>query len=128
MSKLLVIAEKDLKLPFIKEKYHFIKLRQKGDVDHMMEVFEMQDTHRIVSLREKIERFNPKSIVVIGKLKDYRWLATIVCRIFGQFNSWMGQYDSTYGKTSLKINGKDVEILAFDNLEDWKVYYEVLTQ
>lgn len=124
MGKLLVVAENNMKLPFLKEKYHFIKLRKKGDVDHMLEVFEMQDTQRLISLKEKIEKFNPKSIVVIGKLKDYRFLATIVCRIFGQYNSWIGQFNQSYGETTLKINGDDVQILAFDTLEDWRKYYE----
>lgn len=120
MSRLLVVSENNVKLPFVKEKYDFIKLRRKGDMDHMMEVFEYQDTHRIVSTREKIEKLNPSRIVVLGKLKDYRWLATVICRIFGHFNSWIDQFDSKSGKTTIKINGEDVELLAFDNAEDWR--------
>lgn len=124
MSRLLVVAENNVKLPFVKEKYDFIKLRRKGDMDHMMEVFEYQDTQRIISTREKIEKMNPSRIVVIGKLKDYRWLATIICRVFGHFNSWIDQFESKHGQTKIKINGEAVELLAFDSVADWRAFYE----
>lgn len=124
MGRLLVIAENDLRLPFVKEKFDFIKLRRKGDLNHMMEVFEMQDTYRIVALKEKIEKMNPERIVVIGKLKDYRWLATVVCRACGNFHSWISDHMNSYGTTHLKIKGEDVKLLAFDSLKDWRAYYE----
>lgn len=128
MGRLLVIAENNIKMPFLKERYDFIKLRRKGDVGHMMEVFEFQDSYRIISTKDKIEKMKPERIVVVGKLKDYRWLAQVICRVFGQWSSLVEQFKDPYGKTSVQINGKEVELLAFDNVDDWRKYYEKRTQ
>lgn len=128
MGRLLVIAEHDLKLGFLKEKYDFMKLRKKGDGDHMLKVFEEEDTYRIITLKERIEKLMPDRIVVIGELKDYRWLATVVCRACGNFNSWVADHGNAYGSTHLDIKGEKISLKAFDSLKDWRAYYEIKSE
>ena len=91
MLNLLIIGDGPCDLPFVKEDYKYIDLRDDDRCNNLMDVFEKENPERIKELREEIQRLDPERIVVLGELEGYRWLGTIVCRCFGQFNSWLGQ-------------------------------------
>ena len=89
-----------------------------------MDIYETLHPEMISELRADIESKDFDSILVVGASAGYRWNATIVTRIFGQFNSWLGQYSNPFGKTVIKVKGKDVPLLAIDKLEDWAMANE----
>ena len=124
MLNLLIIGDGPCDLPFVKEDYKYIDLRDDDRSNNLMDVFEKENPERSKELREEIQRLAPEKIVVLGELEGYRWLGTIVCRCFGQFNSWLGQYENDYGKTVLKINDREVPLLAMNSVDEWRMYYE----
>ncbi|CAM3585468.1 hypothetical protein ERUR111494_01395 [Erysipelothrix urinaevulpis] len=128
MRKLLVIADGPLDLSFLDEPFDTIDLRDDDKNVDLMDLYETIEPSKIKELREKIELMDPKDIVVVGELEGYRWVATIVCRCFGQFNSWLGQYENDHGKTKLNINGNDVNLLAIDTIKDWGYIDEIRTR
>lgn len=122
MSKLLVIAEKELDLSFLTVDYTYLNMREPKDVVNLMDVYETIEPERCDIMRKEIETIAPDKIVVIGELEGYKWLATIVSRLFGRFNSWLGQYDADHGETEIVINGKTVPLFAFKSVEDWREF------
>lgn len=87
-------------------------------VKELMNVYEQIEPQLIVELRKEILEINPDEIIVVGDSEEYRWLGTIICRIFGQFNSWNGQRKNPFGVTVLSLNGKPVKTYAIDTLTD----------
>ncbi|QIK69970.1 hypothetical protein G7062_06565 [Erysipelothrix sp. HDW6C] len=89
------------------------------DVSDIMEIFEVVEPSQVAVIRDEIKSIDPDKIVVVGRLDGYVWLGTVICRFFGQFNSWNEQRENPYGKTTLNINGKPVELIAIESLDDW---------
>lgn len=125
MSKLLVIAQKELDLSFLSDDYTYLNMREPKDVENLMDVYEQIEPERCSVKRKEIEAINPDRIIVIGELEGYKWLATIVCRLFGKFNSWVGQYENDFGETEIVVNGKTVPLLAFKSVSDWRDFDEI---
>lgn len=98
---------------------NFIDLSFGKKVDEVMPFYETENPEYIERLRKLIESYAPRKIVVIGKSEGYRWDGTVVCRVFGQFNSWLGQYDDAFGRTTLSILERPSELTAIDYVEDW---------
>lgn len=127
MEKLLVLGD-GLELKDVLAKKgidaDYMDLRRGHDSGEIMDIYEVVAPELCAVVREEIAALAPDRIVVIGASAEYRWDATIVCRLFGQFNSWMNQRQNPFGKTTLSIAGKDVELTAIDSLEDWDFAHE----
>lgn len=104
--------------------YEYIDLRKGVGSNEIMDIYETLHPEMISSLRAEIEALAFDRIVVIGASEEYRWNATIVTRIFGQFNSWLGQYQNPFAKTVIQVKGKDVPLIAIDKIEDWGMAHE----
>lgn len=126
-EKLLVIGDGEKPVLDLDEKavgYEYIDLRKGVVADEIMDIYETLHPEMIQSLRAEIESLDFDRIVVIGASEEYRWNATIVTRIFGQFNSWLGQYQNPFAKTVIQIKGKDIPLVAIDKIEDWNFVNE----
>lgn len=128
MSKKILILSDGLEIVKDLEKldlnFEYIDLRKGVEASEIMDIYETLHPEMISELRADIESKDFDSILVVGASAGYRWNATIVTRIFGQFNSWLGQYSNPFGKTVIKVKGKDVPLLAIDKLEDWAMANE----
>lgn len=82
-----------------------------------------QDSHPelIPGVRNTIKDINPDKIVVLGRLEGYLWVGTVVCRFFGQFNSWLDQWHNPYGITEIMVGERKVKLYAIESLADWSV-------
>ena len=97
-----------------------IDLRKNEDASsNLMDMYESLKPEMIGVLREEIKALAPTRIVALGRLDGYVWNGTVVCRCFGQFNSWNGQRENAFGKTTLMIDGNAVELVAIESLNDW---------
>ena len=67
---------------------HYIDLRKSYESEQIMDIYEVIAPEMCGVVREEILSLNPDKIVGVGRSKDYLWDATIVARLFGQFNSW----------------------------------------
>lgn len=105
--------------------YKYIDLRKGVEANEIMDIYETLHPEMIGALRAEIESLDFDRIVVIGASEEYRWNGTIVTRIFGQFNSWLGQYGNAFGQTVIQVKGKDVPVLVIDRIEDWGIADEV---
>lgn len=126
-EKLLVIGDGEKPVLDLDKKavgYEYIDLRKGVVADEIMDIYETLHPEMIQSLRAEIESLDFDRIVVIGASEEYRWNATIVTRIFGQFNSWLGQYQNPFAKTVIQIKGKDIPLVAIDKIEDWNFVNE----
>lgn len=121
MSILVCYDDLNVKVKELQEGEQALNLRI-TDVENqeLLEIYESSEPDKIAILRDKINEINPDEIIVIGRSEGYRWLGTLVCRIYGQFNSWLGQYENRMGVTTLKINNKEVTVKAYDTIEDWR--------
>lgn len=126
-KKLLVISdgvEITSKLDSMNLDYQYIDLRKGVKSNEIMDIYETLHPEMIKDLRAEIEGLDFEEIVVIGASEEYKWNATIVTRIFGQFNSWLGQYQNDFGKTVIQVNGKDIPLTAINTIEDWSYVNE----
>ena len=105
--------------------YHYIDLRKGIESDEIMTIYETMHPEMIGALREEILALSFDTIVVVGVSSEYRWNATIIARIFGQFNSWLGQYGNPFGHTVLNVQGKQVPLIALDSYDDWRYTHEI---
>lgn len=97
-----------------------IDMRKGEDAsNNLMDMYESLKPAMIGALREEIKAVAPSRIVALGRLEGYVWNGTVVCRCFGQFNSWNGQRENAFGKTVLSIDGKPVELVAIESINDW---------
>lgn len=109
-----------------KTPYLTLNLRLDESVTHeLMDVYETENPSLIGVLRTRLEEISPDVIVVIGESDEYRWLATVVCRVYGQFSSWRHQFDKPIGKTSLKIGNKTVTVYALSSLFQLEKLHEI---
>ena len=107
----------------IEAEYLDLRMSKSNEIE-LMEVYESIHPEWIQKLRSIIQEFDPSLIIVVGESNDYKWLATVVARTFGQFNSWHHQWDKDYGKTQLKVNDKLIEVYAIKKIEDWSIINE----
>ena len=112
------------KLDGLNLNYDYIDLRKGIVANEIMDIYETLHPEMISALRSEIEQLQFDRIVVIGASAEYRWNGTIVTRIFGQFNSWLGQYQNPFAKTVIQIKGHDVPVLVIDKIEDWGMAHE----
>ena len=112
------------KLDGLNLNYDYIDLRKGIVASEIMDIYETLHPEMISALRSEIEQLQFDRIVVIGASAEYRWNGTIVTRIFGQFNSWLGQYQNPFAKTVIQIKGHDVPVLVIDKIEDWGMAHE----
>ena len=63
MSKLLVIAEKELDLSFLTVDYTYLNMREPKDVVNLMDVYETIEPERCDIMRKEIETIAPDKIV-----------------------------------------------------------------
>lgn len=127
-EKILVLGDGLDLVPSIEKlgiNFEYIDLRKGIEADEIMDIYETKHPEMIKSLRSEIESKTFDRIVVVGVSSEYRWLATIVTRTFGQFNSWLGQYQNPFAKTVISVDGKDVPLVAIDKLEDWDYTHEI---
>lgn len=127
MEKLLVLGdglEMINKLDGLGIKAQYLDLRRNHETAEIMDIYEVVAPELCAVVRDEISAIAPDRIVVIGASEEYRWDATIVCRLFGQFNSWLNQRQNKFGKTVLNIAGKEVELIAIDDLSDWDLAHE----
>lgn len=104
--------------------FAYIDLRKGIQANEIMDIYESLHPEMITSLRSEIETYDFDRIVVVGKSAEYRWNGTIVTRIFGQFNSWLGQYQNPCGKTVIKVKGNETPLIAIDSMSDWSLVNE----
>lgn len=112
------------KLDGLNLNYDYIDLRKGIVANEIMDIYETLHPEMISALRSEIEQLQFDRIVVVGASAEYRWNGTIVTRIFGQFNSWLGQYQNPFAKTVIQIKGHDVPVLVIDKIEDWGMAHE----
>lgn len=98
----------------------YIDLRRSYESDEIMDIYEIVAPEMCGVVREEIISISPDKIVGVGRSKDYLWDATIIARLFGQFNSWHGQWENDFGHTLIKVDGKSVPLYAIASLEDWE--------
>lgn len=116
--------------PLLDDKYKvenvkYIDLTKGYDSEEVMEIYEQIDPAQCSVLRNEILNYEPDLIIGVGVSKEYKWDATIIARVFGQFTSWHNQWKNAFGKTVLKVGDKDVELYAFDSLADIENYIEL---
>ena len=99
---------------------HYIDLRKSYESEQIMDIYEVIAPEMCGVVREEILSLNPDKIVGVGRSKDYLWDATIVARLFGQFNSWHTQWEDDFGHTVIKVGDKSVPLYAIESLEDWE--------
>lgn len=95
------------------------------DVEELMDIYEVIDPDKCRDVRDRLIALEPDVIVVIGKSPGYRWNATVIARLFGQFTSWRNQTEQPYGKTVIPIAGKEVVLYAIASLDGWDRYIEL---
>lgn len=121
--KVLVVTDGPLDLSIIQTSDELVHIDLRGNENkdiNLMDLYEFEKPELIGPLRERVQSIAPDKIVSIGKLQGYGWNGTVICRCFGQFNSWLGQFENPYGKTILTINGKHVPTFALNEISDWK--------
>lgn len=122
-EKLLVLGDgPELKESLLKHDIlaQYIDLRKGHESDEIMDIYEVVAPEMCGVVRQEILSMSPDKIVVVGRSKDYLWDATIVARLFGQFNSWNSQRENDFGHTVVKVGDKSVSLFAIESLEDWK--------
>ena len=127
MERLLVLGDgKELQTTLLNKgvTFDYIDLRKGVEASEIMDIYETLHPEYIAELRSEIAAVNPDRMVVVGASDEYRWDGTIVCRIYGQFNSWNGQRGNKFGKTVLNVNGKEVGLIALDSVDDWDLAHE----
>ena len=100
-------------------KAQYIDLRKGYESNGIMDIYEVVAPELCGVVRQEILSINPDKIVVVGRSKDYLWDATIVARLFGQFNSWHTQWEDDFGHTVIKVGDKSVSLYAIGSLKDW---------
>ncbi len=100
-------------------KAQYIDLRKGYESNGIMDIYEVVAPELCGVVRQEILSINPDKIVVVGRSKDYLWDATIVARLFGQFNSWHTQWEDDFGHTVIKVGDKSVSLYAIESLKDW---------
>ena len=127
MEKLLVLGDGMGVVNSLNDKgivAQYLDLRRGHETQEIMEIYEVVAPELCALVRDEITAYAPDRIVVVGASADYRWDATIVCRLFGQFNSWNTQRQNRFGKTVISVAGKDVELIAIDSMDDWDRAHE----
>lgn len=123
--KILVVGDGHMEISNFLSSEHFVEyLDLRGSEDsniNLMDLYESVKPELIGNLRNEIINRSPEMIVSVGGLEGYGWTGTVVCRSFGQFNSWLGQYGNPIGKTVLKVDGRDVPMVALTDVEDWNL-------
>ncbi|CAM4314787.1 hypothetical protein H9L01_10300 [Erysipelothrix inopinata] len=124
-KKYLVLADGEIGTVNL-ENYLTYDLRQGHKSKEIMDIYEVENPALCSTVREWIISHEPDAIIVVGRSEEYLWVATIVARLFGQFNSWNEQRSNPFGKTVIKVAGKDVELIAIESLSDWGYVDETL--
>ncbi len=102
----------------------YIDMSYGYEVDELMDLYEKIKPELCDSLRKAVTKGQYDRIVGLGESMEYKWNATVIARLFGQFTSWHGQWKNPYGKNTLTINGKKTDIYAIRDLNDYNLYVE----
>lgn len=123
--KILVVGDGELDLSIFQKQNKdvlYLNLREGLEKDsNLLDSYQDDHPDLIPKVRHQINQIAPDKIVALGRLEGYLWVGTVICRFFGQFNSWIDQWSNPYGVTELKVADKLIKLYAIKSLEDWSV-------